>query len=277
MAKAPYGLPPGVADAIAKANKALTRISETQLNAAQEAARIVEAYRLDWVRDLAKVVQDARKALVEAWPPNWQEMNPDQTSAALDLAEEGTIPIIWVPPTPILEELLNAQTHIEREAVLSQRRTQLLDAAREAVADSTVQVVPQQAELARFAHEAIAAADSGLDRAAQSLAAGGIGYMIHSVLGYEKLGEAFKEMGERDPGDASIHELRFVSLQIATSNSLTDVDRGPAGFNRHGTQHGDPAHFTEPAMLASLMLLVGWVRELADLAEYHPEVFRSAS
>jgi hypothetical protein len=30
-------------------------------------------------------------------------------------------------------------------------------------------------------------------------------------------------------------------------------------------------------MLASLMLLVGWVRELADLAEYHPEVFRSAS
>lgn len=29
-------------------------------------------------------------------------------------------------------------------------------------------------------------------------------------------------------------------------------------------------------MLASLMLLVGWVRELSDLAEHHPEVFKAA-
>jgi hypothetical protein len=107
-------------------------------------------------------------------------------------------------------------------------------AARRELAESRVEAIPEQAELARFADEAIAAAE------------------------------------DRMAGDASIHELRIVALQIATSNTLVDIDREPVGFNRHGTQHGAPAHFTKPAMLASVMLLVGWIRELSDLAEHIP-------
>ena len=275
MVPPPYELPPGVADAIAKANRALAQISESQLKAAREAARIVENYRLDWARDLAKFVHSAREALIEAWPPNWQGLSPEQIGDALELAEEGSIPIIWIPPEPILREILDAGAFRDRESVLSKHRTELLEAAREALADSRVEVISQQAELAEFADEALAAADAGLDRAAQSLAASGIGHVLHSVLGYELLGAAFKELSDRMASDAGVHELRVVSLQIATSNALIDTDRGPDGFNRHGTLHGAPEHFSEPAMLASVMLLVGWIRELADLAEHHPEVFRS--
>jgi len=275
MAK-PAHLSPGWTDAITRANKALAQISESQLKMAQQAARTIEAYRLDWLQDLVKTVQRARETLVEAWPPNWQEMSAERISKALDLAEVGTIPIIWVPPRPILEEIVDASTFDHREAVLSRHRGELLNAARQALAESRVEAIPEQAELARFADEAIAAAEADLDRAAQTLAAAGLGCLIHDVLGFKLLGEAFKELGDRMAGDASIHELRIVALQIATSNTLIDIDREPIGFNRHGTQHGAPVHFTEPAMLASVMLLVGWIRELSDLAEHHPEVFKEA-
>jgi hypothetical protein len=86
MAKPPY-LSTGWTDAITRANKALAQISESQLKMAQQAARTIEAYRLDWLQDLVKTVQRAREALVEAWPPNWQEMSPERISNALDLAE----------------------------------------------------------------------------------------------------------------------------------------------------------------------------------------------
>lgn len=275
MAK-PRSISPGWTDAITRANKAIAQISESQLKIAQQAARTIEAYRLDWLQDLVKTVQRAREALVEAWPPNWQEMSPERISKALDLAEDGTIPIIWVPPRAILEEILDASTFENREAVLSGRRGELLTAGRQALAESRFEAIPEQADLARFAGEALAAAEADLDRAAQTLAAAAVGCLIHDVLGFKLLGEAFRELGDRMAGDASIHELRFVALQIATSNTLIDIDREPAGFNRHGTQHGALVHFTEPAMLASLMLLVGWVRELSDLAEHHPEVFKAA-
>jgi hypothetical protein len=125
MAKPPY-LSPGWTDAITRANKALAQISESQLKIAQQAARTIEAYRLDWLQDLVKTVQRARAALVEAWPPNWQEMSPERISKALDLAEDGTIPIIWIPPRAILEEILDASTFEDRHAVLSGRRGELL-------------------------------------------------------------------------------------------------------------------------------------------------------
>lgn len=226
-----------------------------------------------WGDSMHAAVQEAVEQARMALPQNWRDLEPDEFERLLDLAKSGEIALVWVPRTTVLRRLIQATTHEKREAVLQAHRTDVLDDVDELLGQATIEAVPEQGEMRDSLAEAVAAARCGHDRAAQALSAAALGRALHALFGFERLGAAYKKFKDNDPREAAITQGRIVCLQVATANALSDTKLKPRGFNRHGTQHGDPAFFSESAMLAGLLLMAGWVREFAWLAEHHPEVF----
>jgi hypothetical protein len=62
--------------------------------------------------------------------------------------------------------------------------------------------------------------------------------------------------------------------QLATANALVNTKESPPPFNRHGMQHGIPAFFNGPAMLAGGLVMTGCICELAWLAEHCRDVWK---
>ena len=89
------------------------------------------------------------------------------------------------------------------------------------------------------------------------------------------LGAARKKFSARDIDEAAMTVLKVALLEVCTVKALTDIHRGaePQLFNRHGTQHGDRRFFSRSNAVGGLLLLVGWIREFAWLAEHRPDLF----
>jgi hypothetical protein len=204
-------------------------------------------------------------------PENWRDLPRDGFFQVTDLAEKGEIAMVWVPRTEIVIELLEAESHAEREQVLVSHRSDVLDDVIAMIEEASVCAVPAQSEAREQAREAVEAARAGLDRAAQTLFAAALGHVLEGALGFVRPGAAYKAFKGKDLNEALIVELRLVCLQLATVNALINTVDGPVGFNRHGTQHGAPEHLSEPAMLGAALLVAGWLRELSWIAEHHPE------
>lgn len=274
--------------------RALRALGESLLETQQSISQAFTRATLpstQWVEQLREQIATNQKALIEpalraaktarellrhALPVNWQELEPQDLRDVITLAELGVVALVWVPRLEITSQLAAAADQAQREQILISNREQILADVETALADSTANEIPQQDEARDQAQEAHRAAVAGLDRAAQTLFAAALGHVLEGSLGFPRPGLAFKKFKETDLDEAGISELRLACLQIATVNALTDTDQRPDGFNRHGTQHGSPAFFSEASMLGAALLVAGWIRELSWLAEHHPEAFREA-
>jgi hypothetical protein len=208
----------------------------------------------------------------EAMPANWRGMDSAQFWKVMDLCASGRIAVVWVPRSEVVIQLTDTASHAERERVLINHRALVLDDVANALVEATADVTTAQTQASSQATEAIEAARAGFDRAAQTLLASALGHLLEGALGFERPGSAHKEFKQRDLDEATLTELRLVCLQLSTVNALTDTRFAPLGFNRHGTQHGSPNHFSGAAMLGAALLVAGWIRELSWLAEHRPAV-----
>jgi hypothetical protein len=173
-----------------------------------------------------------------------------------------------------VRKIINADSQAERDEILIGHREAILDDVDQALGESAVEPTAAQQDARNQAVEAVSAARAGFDRAAQTLLASALTHLLEGGLGFQRLWQGRDKFGERDLNDAAISELRVACLEMSTVNALTQTNRSPEGFNRHGTQHGMPAYLTEPAMLGAALLVAGWLRELSWLAEHRPEAVK---
>jgi len=223
-----------------------------------------------------RAVQELVRSFRQSLPSNWQELDSDALHRAIDLATESGLCLVWAPREEIVVELVAAADHEGRQAVLVDRQVDVFDDLDQVLAEATAFVAPVHEQARDLAGKAIAAARSGHHEAAQSLAAAALGLLLHEVLGYERIGAAYKDLSDRDVDEVVLRLLRMTMIELATARALTDTDAHESGFNRHGTLHGKPAFFSQSDCVAGLLLLGAWVRELTWWQDHHPEAITRA-
>jgi hypothetical protein len=91
------------------------------------------------------------------------------------------------------------------------------------------------------------------------------------------LGRAFKQFSSTELEKTTMRLMKADLIQLCTASALTDIDKiERGGFNRHATQHGQRALFSEANALAGILLLTAWVRELRWLSDNFDGVFEEA-
>jgi hypothetical protein len=243
----------------------------TELSRFDDVLRQIEANRKAVIEPAIRMARQAADLIAASLPQNWQEV--DDVVPVLGLAEIGTIPLIWVPRADIIAALAASGTHAEREQILVDRRNDILTDVDVAFRDSAGSGSAALQHAYAQAGQALASAGASLDVPAQTAFASALGHILEGALGFDRPGAAHRLYAATKPDETDITELRLAFLQVATANALTDTKFAPSGFNRHGTQHGNPAYLTEPSMLGAALLVVGWLRELRWLEENDPATF----
>ncbi len=214
---------------------------------------------------IANAVRAAARAgeIIEAsFPGPWRGLDNGEVAAAFKLASDGVLCSVWAPRVDVLRAILAADGDVERDNVIVGHRQEIIEDVEELLAATNVFESVEHEHAHHGAVAAVRAAKSEHDEAAQALTAAAVGWVVHGVLGFEKLGAAFKEMKARDAEEAGLQELRHALIERATVVALTDTKEHRHGFNRHGTLHGDPAFYGPAQMLSGLLLISAWTREL---------------
>jgi hypothetical protein len=282
-----------VAPQLAAMQEAITRHIAPMLEAQQRAieqsiAPFVQAHA-DAISEFVTANQEhiasltrAAEQFSESFRRDWQEAIPPNIRAledngglfeAIDMSVAAGPCVIWAPRAEIVEQLVAAETFDERSAILVERREDVLSDLADVLAESGCEVVAAQTDARELASLAVEAAKDKHDAAAQALAAATLACVLQEVLLYEGLGGVYKAMSRHDIEDATFQILRVVAIELATSQTLLNTDEHVAGFNRHGTLHGKRSFYGPGEMLAALLLVVAWVRELSWWAEKRPSVF----
>lgn len=141
--------------------------------------------------EVAEVMLALKRFSAGAHVENWAELDEDEWLAALDLmrADDG-VPIAWLPPGPIVKELVAASDHEERNRVLMAHEKEIAADGRRVLAEVT------HANLAGL-RSAIASAwdawDADLTIPAQALAAAAVVAIIDEHLGFEAFSDFRKK------------------------------------------------------------------------------------
>ena len=208
------------------------------------------------------VVQSFRD-LTDRWLPSNLNRSPDLDVAASIALDDG-IPVAWIPRAEIVAELVTCTTHEDRLAVLTDRRTEILDDCESAIATLT-------SEWANECRAAVAAMrQGGLDGPAQSHASNILDSIVAELFG--ESGRAHTKKQAKT--DFNTVELTLVA-EILTLRPLykafarwypKDNLPPPDSFARHATSHavGYPGLFAETSAMVAVMLAVSLTVQYQD-------------
>ncbi len=234
---------------------------------------VVRAFepRRQLLEGASQATQQVVRTYRQSLPPNWRGLDGDGLERTITLGETRGLCVVWAPRREIVEEIIAAENHDARCEVLVRRRKEVLDDILNVLVEATHSVTEAHTQSRRLAIKAVAAAHDGHDEASQALAAAALGLLLHEVLGFERLGTAYKQLSARDIDETAMRLLRLAVIELATAKALRNTDKHDVGFNRHGTLHGYPHFFSGVNCIASLLLLGAWLRELSWWQEHHPD------
>ena len=221
-----------------------------------------------WVAENGPQIAGAAAALkklsAESRVENWATLDEDQWIRALSLmcADDG-VPLAWVPPAPVVEQLLDAPDHAARDVVLLTHADEIEQHAR------TLLRVVTHADLARLC----AATESGWDAwnagllvPAQATAGVIVGEVLvrHGFVAFGDFRKKWEPFRDGPTEQWQLTELRTTALMCALSTAVQREDQGVfPGFNRNAALHRlDEVQYTRANALRSLMLVTAAVREL---------------
>ncbi len=211
--------------------------------------------------DVGPRLQRAFELLARSLPPNWHD---GDFHAGVRLASAGW-PIVWVPRPDIVASLISADTDDQRNELLVQEASQILDDI-DQVLDDIERTGPSMFVV--MEREAVAAGRQNLWIACQTTVAtildGLVGVKTLLKPNIKKLPEAF------DEDETAIVELRLALILQALPRAFVSFwpDRGdpiPTTFNRHATVHTPSVEqFTPQNALFGLLLTTSLLRELHE-------------
>jgi|GEM_PF-4428718 hypothetical protein len=193
---------------------------------------LVDSYSHLW-EQLRPGIEVAFRAMADALPPNWADVD---LGAAVDLAEQGW-PIVWVPRSDVVAELVAASTDDERDAILVAEAATVVEDVLTAL---TAVAGPGESAIADALREAAASALDGRWIACQATTA----VTLDTLVGAETLIKRhLATIAERySADDVALYEMRLALILRAVPPAFAEfrVHRGdavPSRFNRHATVH----------------------------------------
>lgn len=216
---------------------------------------------------------EIRERMLRYWPENWHGVRADDLPDVLRIARDEGLPLVWVPRSEVVMELLRAVDGEARRAVLSERVDDI-------VADCAVVADREyEPELVAYAHrlrEAVAAHRAGLHAPGQALAAVVVTALLQWVYGHGELRKV-KDSPLRAPEDPDEQVLRDLKVGILIEAAVPAVRGGidrlsdhdlPETFNRHATLHRVAERaYTVPRAMCALTLATGLLAEAQQLLE----------
>lgn len=218
--------------------------------------------------------------LAEAVPENWREIPDLDYDAALDMMNDR-IPLIWVPRSSIVAQLMQARGAADRGEVLAQARQDVADDCSAVLADITA---PHLMPLAVMAAEAVRTLRDGYCAGAQALATDvfdtWLQLMVRRSILFDpppkRIGFYPNVVGQIEPvsGDLPIVHLRATGALAPVLLALARFfpgDRGPDALRTarygarshpgalHGRQRGRGGHTDDvgPPAVAGPRLVTG--------------------
>ncbi|MFJ2950016.1 hypothetical protein ACIO8H_20625 [Streptomyces sp. NPDC087226] len=210
-----------------------------------------------------------RQAAAAGLPRNWSGL-ASRWNEMLHIMQQDGIPLAWVPPHEILEELLDASGSTARRIVLDENRSAIWDSCR---------VVLEEVERTEFEHqkrylmECLAMVEDGYVSGAQSLAATVWDTTVRGFVRatpslqtdrgqfrYEVMLSGLPTLEE----DPTVRHVRVLSFFAPFKMACTNFHGGtpvPGHFNRHATAHAaGQIQFTSVNATIAIMLAVSVLR-----------------
>jgi hypothetical protein len=225
-------------------------------------------------KSLARLVEPLHgvfSRLAEAVPENWRDIPDPDYDAALDMMNDG-IPLIWVPRSSIVAQLMQARGAADRGKVLAQARQDVADDCSAVLADITA---PHLSLLAIMAAEAVRTLRDGYCAGAQALATDvfdtWLQLMVRGSILFDpppkRIGFYPNVVRQIKPvsGDLPIVHLRPAGALAPVLLALARFfpgDEALTHFARHATVHAAiPEHYTDANAVVAVMLMTSALRQ----------------
>lgn len=180
------------------------------------------------------IFEQLSRAFDAVVPPNWRGVHALDQMETL-LLDEG-LALAWVPPTDILNALLEASSQQERRRILGRRWKRIVAACREAIEAVSEEDVVQYRG---FALNVINMLIDGHPEGAQALAANLLDTMLRETLDGPSRQQVTKQHNRLSIDDLPLRAA-MVFGGIWGSHTEFWSSRGdaiPRGFSRHGSVH----------------------------------------
>ncbi|MFE2186595.1 hypothetical protein [Streptomyces sp. NPDC059455] len=207
-------------------------------------------------------------------PINWRGSRLAD-SEMIVLMQEG-VPLAWVPPADVIQQLLTADDPASRAQVIDSCRPMILASCEAALASVTdTRFSAQKAPL----EECVRMAEYGMFSGAQALAANAWDTLIRGLAfanpgwlkpsgqwpGYPKVLENIPAVGDDDPTIRQFREEAFLPFPRALE-AFWPPAPVPQNFNRHATAHAAAtAQYTPVNAVTAVMLAVSVLRDINDM------------
>jgi hypothetical protein len=180
---------------------------------------------------------------------NLQPLDSEVLAQAVRLMmEDDGVVVVWLPPSDVVVQLVEAASLQERDAIVVARGDEIASSAAEVL---SVVDGPHLQMLRAALTEAWTVWGDGHRMAAQALATAALGTVVHELLAYDKFASLKNEWrGEdHDPLDhISLFEMRRGLLMVRTAIALEKTDYAIPGYNRHGRRTGSIQPITPSPM-----------------------------
>lgn len=234
------------------------------------------------VRRFLKGAELAHKRFQESLPPNWQDSDLEFPSLEIleDLQLSQGLPLAWVPPSPVLSKLLSASSLEERQMLIDNNATMILDSC-----DFELNRLsdPRLANWIASAREAVASMRSGYFRAGQALSAVALDSAISEFVSRSRRHAVVQSVNGKPtpPGtlptssptwnDVDHPRALLVLYGLWGSHKQYWKKKGdeiPGTFSRHATVHSmSDRQYTRSNGLIAVMHLVGLLCLLDEMME----------
>jgi len=215
--------------------------------------------------DFLALLEQVRRELPDNWP---EDVDLDDVT---EVIQDDGIPLVWVPPAAVVEEILEASDREARVDVLLTHIDDLIPDCRRVLADVHTTRPARQLPLAPRALDAL---EAGHYEAAQALAVVIIdATMVGWITGaFEAVQETVHFDPEELPYDLIRLHAAVAPLRNFKQRYFIDKTPRPPGLNRQVTVHyAEAEHFTRGNALVACLLMTSVLRALQDFEDMHAE------
>jgi hypothetical protein len=222
--------------------------------------------------DLLKTLKVATDAWWSVLPANWpRKLGERRLAQIVAIIQDEGLPMAWVPPVEVVEEMLGAIDRTERVEVLLANKQAILDGCRAVTAEVDLHMLAEQRPLVEDAIEALAA---GHHRSAQALAT----VTTETMIG-RHVDEAYHRVLKkvRIGSDDSLLQVRLLAALAPAGIfyvawSPKSGKPAPEELSRHVVVHqAHKGHFTESNALIAVMLACSVLRGIGEKLVWEDE------